>query len=184
MMRQPRKERKRLKAVPKDITGFPVHPNAYHIYTDGSMRPTNNAAYAYVIFSERTKHIQALCVRASRHSTINQMELRAIDHALDYPQLQHAVIYTDSMYSLSAVTLWRKTWEKNNWMTASGQPVLNKELIQSICRKLDKLASYRFVKVDAHTGDPFNSLVDYLAQEATSKMRDHPDWPDDRFDRG
>lgn len=154
-----------------------IPPNAMHIYTDGSFRPPDNASFAFLIFSERTKHVIRMERHAARGATINQMELMAINRALDHPNMDYAVIYTDSMYCISCLTQWRKTWAKNNWITPLGQPVKNKELIIEIARKIDSKKFVRFIKVQAHSGDPFNSLVDFLAQNLSLKMRDNPQLP-------
>ena len=158
---------------PKTFT----HPLTMHVYTDGSHRPDGNAAFAYLIFSEKTKHIVKLERQACRGCTINQMELQAINKALDHPS-DYMVIYTDSMYSIQCLTQWRKSWQKNNWMTPMGEPVKNKDLIVEIARKIDSKKFVRFVKVKAHSGDYLNSVVDFLAQELTLKMVQDPNFKD------
>ena len=156
----------------------PGNPNNYRIITDGSYRPEGNAACAYVIFSDRTNHVVRMERLAYRHSTINAMELMAVNRALDHPGMDHVTIYSDSMYTISCLTLWRHTWVKNNWLNPLNEPVKNKELIQEIGHKLDNLKSFKFVKVKAHTGDPFNSIVDFMASDLTDKMRSDPCIPD------
>lgn len=151
-----------------------VHPNAYHVFTDGSFRPTDAAACAYVIFSERTKHIVKASRWAFRGATNNQMELQAVNKALDHPNMDHVIIYSDSTYVISCLTLWRKAWEHRNWVTPLGEPVKNKELIQEIAEKIDRKQFVRFVKVLAHSGDPFNSMADYLAGSLTKMMVENP----------
>lgn len=147
-----------------------VHPNTHHIYTDGSYRPEGNAACAYLIFSEKTKHIVKMARYVCRGRTINQMELMAINHALDKPNMDYVIIYSDSMYSIQCLTIWRKMWKERDWKTPLGDPVKNKELIQEIGEKIDRLKYCRFVKVAAHSGDKFNSVVDYQASELTALM--------------
>lgn len=164
----------------KEIKTF-THPNAFHIHTDGSYRPDGNAACAYVIFSEKTKHVVDMKRFAMRGRTINQMELMAISKALDRPNMDYVVIYSDSMYAISCLTMWRKGWEARNWMTPHGEPVKNKELIQEIGRKLDAKKHYKFVKVAAHTGDPFNSVVDYMASDLTKQMVSDPNLKDGEY---
>jgi ribonuclease HI len=155
-----------------------IHPSTMHIYTDGSYRPEGNAACAFLIFSEKNKHVITMERYAHRGKTINQMELQAINKALDHPNMEYAIIYSDSAYSIACLTLWRKGWARNNWMTPLGVPVKNKELIQEIGKKIDAKKSVRFEKVKAHSGDPHNSTVDYLATTLTAMMRDNPSLPD------
>lgn len=155
---------------PYDAAG----PNSFHIWVDGSHRPPDNASCAYLIFSKKTSHIVDLQRYACRGRTINQMELEAINKALDFPKMDDVVIYSDSMYSISCLTLWRHTWKRNNWISPLGEPIKNRELIESISAKIDSKKSVKFVKIKAHTGNPFNSLVDYLVQDLSLKMRDDP----------
>lgn len=152
-----------------DKTRF-VHPQTYHIYTDGSFRPPDAASCAYLIYHERSKSVVDMNSFPFRGSTINHMELMGINKALDYPNLKYVIIYSDSMYTISCLVAWRKSWARNGWRLPSGEPVKNKELIQEIGAKIDALKYVRFVKVKAHTGDPYNTVVDHLATTLTQKM--------------
>lgn len=147
-----------------------THPSTFHIHTDGSFRPPDAAACAYVIFSERSKHIVKMAQWAMRGKTINQMELMAINKALDHPNMDYVIIYSDSTYAISCLTLWRHSWSKRNWMTPLGEPVKNRELIEEIAKKIDAKKFVRFIKVKAHSGDPWNSMVDHMAAGLTAKM--------------
>jgi ribonuclease HI len=157
------------------------HPSATHIFTDGSYRPDGNASCAYLIWNERNKTIVTMSKWAHRGSTINQMELMAINHALDCPNTNYVIIYSDSSYAISCLSIWRKTWAKNNWLTPLGEPVKNRDLIIEIGAKLDTRKYVRWVKVKAHSGNVYNSTVDYLAQELSKKMRDNPSLPDGEY---
>lgn len=158
-----------------------IHPLTHHIFTDGSFRPPDNASCAYLIFSEKKKHVVAINRFACRGRTINQMELEAVNKALDHPNMDYVIIYSDSQYTISALTLWRHNWAKNNWVTPLGEPVKNKELIQEIIAKMETKKFVRFEKVKAHTGDYFNSVVDFLVQDLTERMRDDPTLPDGKY---
>jgi ribonuclease HI len=155
-----------------------VPPNAMLIFTDGSYRPDGNAACAYLIYSHKAKAVIKTERFAYRGKTINQMELQAINKALDHPNMDYVLIHSDSAYSIMCLTIWRHTWAKNNWITPLGEPVKNKDLIMEIGKKLDAKKFVRFIKIKAHTGDPFNSMVDYMAGTLTAKMRDDPSLPD------
>lgn len=155
-----------------------IHPNAIHIYTDGSFRPPDAAACSYLLFSERTKNIVKIASQSFRGKTINQMELMAISLALDHPNTDYVIIYSDSAYSISCLTLWHKSWIKNNWITPMGEPVKNKDLIQEILAKIDSKKYVKFIKVAAHTGDKFNTVVDHFATSLTKKMVEDPHYPD------
>lgn len=152
----------------------PKYPNTFHLYSDGSFRPTDCAAYAYLIFSQKAKDIVRVASGACRGGTINQMELQAINKALDYPNMNHVVIYSDSTYAIMSLMVWRKTWILNDWKTPNGDPVKNRDLIIEIGKKLDSLKFVRFQKVKAHSGDPLNSVVDYHARMLSLKMTKDP----------
>ena len=83
-----------------------IHPNAFHIYSDGSFRPPNCASCAYLIFSQKSLSVVKASRWAYRGRTINQMELEAINKALDFPGMQHVIIYSDSNYSILSLTIW------------------------------------------------------------------------------
>ncbi len=151
------------------------YPNTFHIFSDGSFRPPDNAAYSYLIYSQKSKSVIKMETYAQRGATINQMELQAINKALDFPNMHHVVIYSDSSYAIMSLMVWRKSWKKYNWITPSGQPVKNKELIIEIGEKLDKLKFVRFQKVKAHSGnEPYNDIVDFNARSLTLKMTKDP----------
>jgi ribonuclease HI len=158
-----------------------IHPLTHHIWTDGSFRPPDNASCAYLIFSQKSKHVVAMKRFAYRGKTINQMELQAINHALDHPGMDYVVIYSDSAYSISCLTLWHKSWERNNWMNPLGEPIKNKELIQEILAKIKTKKFVRFIKVKAHSGDEYNSAVDYMVQDLSALMRDDPKIPNGAY---
>lgn len=64
-------------------------------------------------------------------STNQRGELGALLLALDYARLlgEDAQIITDSEYLFNACTKeWLKRWDSNGWVTASGDPVKNKDL--------------------------------------------------------
>ena len=41
-------------------------------------------------------------------------------------------IVSDSEYSIKSCSVWLSAWKKNNWKTAKGEDVKNKEIIESI----------------------------------------------------
>jgi len=99
----------------------------------------------------------------------NKMELSAIKYGLaavpisDYP----LVLVSDSQYCLNALFKWADKWKKNNWHTAIGLPVKNKELIEEILedlrqrRKARQRVFSRWVK--GHSGVYLNELADTYA---------------------
>jgi ribonuclease HI len=83
------------------------------------------------------------------------------------------IIYTDSEYSIKSLTLWIKTWKKNNWKASTGKDVLNQDLIVKLDKLIekykDKYGDIKFIHVRSHTGrrdfeSINNDLVDELAK--------------------
>ncbi len=83
-------------------------------------------------------------------------------------------IYTDSEYSIKSLTIWIKTWKKNNWKATTGKDVLNQDLIVKLDTLIEKFkakyGSIKFVHVRSHTGKKDyesinNDLVDILAKQ-------------------
>lgn len=155
-------------------------PWMVHIHTDGSLRPPDAASCAYIAYHEGKKAIIDMRAFAHRGATINQMELTAINHALDIPGLNYVTIYSDSSYTIGCLGTWRKTWALKDWISPEGTPYKNKDLIIEIGKKIDKLKFCRFVKVKAHSGDFANSVVDYMAQKISKQMMEDPSLQDGR----
>ena len=69
------------------------------------------------------------------------------------------IIYTDSQFTINAITKWCKNWKKKNWKKTNGDDVLNVDLI----RCLDKYyCSYpiTFQHIKAHQKEPVNKESD------------------------
>jgi ribonuclease HI len=98
-------------------------------------------------------------------TTNNRMELTA---ALALMRALHAlprdpalVIRTDSRYLIDGLERWIHGWKRKGWRTASGGPVLNRDLWEELdaCRVPD----VRFQHVKGHSGDPDNDRCDAIA---------------------
>ena len=100
--------------------------------------------------------------------TNQRAELTAILRALEIAKLdQNVRIFTDSQYSINCVTTWGPSWEKKGWLTASGEPVKNKDLVMAIRSRMAKReaapSQTLFTWVKGHSDDPGNSAADELA---------------------
>jgi ribonuclease HI len=149
------------------------------IYTDGACthngKKDARASYAYY-FPDHASLSHADRVPADQPQTNNRGELLAIQQCIDKAIASFSAeevdlyIYTDSEYSKNCLTKWIPGWIKKGWITASGTPVLNRDLIESISKKLIQFQSYCIIHVKAHTGgdDEFsknNHVVDRMAVE-------------------
>jgi ribonuclease HI len=70
------------------------------------------------------------------------------------------LIHTDSMYCLNSISLWWQNWIKNNWVTASGSPVKNKEIISKILQEKGKFKNVFFKHVKGHAKEPVDKNSD------------------------
>ena len=97
-------------------------------------------------------------------SGTNQIaELRALLEAvLAHPGPEPLLIESDSQYAIKCASEWLAGWKRKGWKTASGTPVRNLELVQSIERAITE----REGPVRGHVGNHFNEAADALAGEA------------------
>lgn len=105
-------------------------------------------------------------------TTNNQMEMSGVVLAiLGFLEIAKEgdvlEVSTDSQYVQKGITEWSKNWIKKNWVNASGQPVLNKdlwllllELIQTV-RQLGYGFKIKWVR--GHNGNAGNEVSDFLA---------------------
>jgi ribonuclease HI len=135
------------------------------VYTDGSCS-SNVGGYGYLFLRPDGTSEQG-CGRVPINPCTNQKaELFAIKKAVEKLKSigeTTAVIRTDSIYSIKALTEWISNWQRNGWRTANGSPVLNRELIEEIYTQLSDM-TVTFEHVRGHTGEQFNEIVDELAK--------------------
>jgi ribonuclease HI len=110
-----------------------------YIFTDGSSRKSqeffNSGVGVYLGYN---------CTNIKEqynNKTNNQCELMGMDYAFKlivryYRELSIAhkqiKIVSDSEYSIKSCSVWLPAWKKNNWKTAKGEDVKNKDIIESI----------------------------------------------------
>ena len=94
------------------------------------------------------------------------MELEACVRALEIvPPHLLPNVKTDSRYVIDGLRKWILNWKKNNWKTASNQPVKNKDLWERLdSLNIEKFSNrVQFEWVPAHTGIVGNERADSLA---------------------
>lgn len=140
------------------------------IYTDGASRGNGKASARAgygVFFGEGDP--RNLAERLQGLPQTNQRaELTAIQRALEVvPKNDHVEIFTDSQYSLNCVSVWATKWEKSDWVTSQGQPVMNQDIIKAVRAKVDERAragaKTAFQWVKAHAKSKGNIAADALA---------------------
>lgn len=140
------------------------------IYTDGacSGNPGPGGWGAILMYKDYKKEISG----GSSDTTNNIMEITAVIEALKLlkePCHSEVEVYSDSAYVVNAFNNgWIYNWKKNNWKTASKDPVKNRELWEMLY-ELAKKFNVKFIKVKGHSDNEFNNRCDELARGEISK---------------
>lgn len=107
--------------------------------------------------------------------TNNQMEIIALAEALEHLGARDALIEIDSQYVLNAVTKWHHGWRRNGWVSSTGKPVANREMLERVLNLLDtrRLNGTRteFMWVRGHSGAHRNEAADAGARDAATRSR-------------
>jgi ribonuclease HI len=134
------------------------------ISTDGACKgnPGPGGWGALIRMGEHEKELSG----GEKHSTNNRMELMAAIRGLQaLTKPCRVTLVTDSVYVKDGITKWIHGWQRNNWRTASKQPVKNVELWQELLEAVrPHRIDWRWVK--GHAGDPDNERADKLASDA------------------
>lgn len=107
-----------------------------------------------------------------KNTTNNKMEMIALINCLEYLLTNHydnlpITIFVDSEYLRIGLTSWIIKWKKNNWKTATGGKVKNKNLWEKLDLFYNGFSRLpEIVHIDSHTGHPLNERVDKLATMA------------------
>ncbi len=98
-------------------------------------------------------------------TTNNRMELTAALALLEalkaLPRHPDLAIRTDSKYLIDGFSKWIQGWKRKGWRTASGSPVLNRDLWEPLDQA--RLGGVRLIHVKGHSGDPDNDRCDVIA---------------------
>lgn len=147
--------------------------NSFEIWSDGSCLDNNPkggpGGYAVVaLYGD----LQIEISKGFYKTTNNRMEIMAVLEALSQLQERTEVkVYTDSQYTIDAVTKWVYGWMKRDWKTRNDEDVKNKDLFQKLYA-LCRFHKVEFIKVKAHVGVPLNERCDVLAKAAARAPTD------------
>lgn len=134
------------------------------IYTDGSClgNPGPGGYGAVLKYKEHSKELS----KGYQLTTNNRMEMLATIVALEsLKEPCQVTLTTDSQYVRQGITQWIAKWKKNQWKTASKQPVKNVDLWQQLDQQSQRHnISWHWVK--GHSGHPENERCDQLARTA------------------
>jgi ribonuclease HI len=128
------------------------------IFTDGasSGNPGPSGIGVVLRYGAHEKEISQFIGQA----TNNIAELKAIDAGLSAIKHRHIPVrlFTDSKYAYGLLML--------GW-----KPKKNKQLIESIKKKMGEFQDLKILKVKGHSGQPENEKADYLATSAIKKQK-------------
>jgi ribonuclease HI len=139
------------------------------IYTDGacSGNPGPGGWAAVLLYGNNKKEISG----GSKNTTNNIMEITAVIEALKCLKFEcEAKVHSDSAYVVNCFNNgWIQKWKKNNWQTASKEPVKNKELWEELYNLVQK-HKVEFIKVKGHSNVELNNRCDELARAEILKL--------------
>jgi len=144
------------------------------IYTDGACSGNPGpGGWAAIILNDGKEKKRIF--GGEKLTTNNRMELTAAIKGLEYSihldnerpsMIKKIIIYTDSTYLKNGITVWVKSWEKNNWKTADKKNVKNIDLWKKLNVLIQsKKVDWRWVK--GHSDNQMNNLADRLAKTST-----------------
>jgi ribonuclease HI len=108
--------------------------------------------------------------------TNNRMELRAVLEALHgLPDGEAVDVISDSRYVVDALSRWIHGWRRKGWRTATGEPVLNRDLVEALDARARAL-DVRYAWVRGHDGHAVNEIVDALAQSRARGVDGPAEW--------
>jgi ribonuclease HI len=138
------------------------------IYTDGACSGNPGPGGWGAVLSYGG-HVRELSGGEATPTTNNRMELMAAIQALESLTRPSRVrLHTDSAYLRNGIMSWLAGWKRNNWRTASKQPVKNEDL----WRRLDAATAQHEIQwlwVKGHAGNPGNERADALANRGMAE---------------
>jgi ribonuclease HI len=138
------------------------------VFTDGACSGNPGPGGWAALLSQGGKH--ATLSGGELSTTNNRMELMsAIESLVAIPPNIKLDINTDSRYLKDGIERWLPSWKRNDWRTASKQPVKNRDLWE----RLDALCANRQINwlwVRGHCGNDGNEFVDSLAKQAIAHV--------------
>ena len=157
---------------------------AIRLYTDGGSRNHGNKRGQHVKSDDKSAWAYLIEYQQQRitgtggefGATNNKMEVTALIKALEYLIAHHlndeAILATlDSHYVLDPIMKgWLYGWNRRGWVTASGSPVANRELWQTVLHLLPQFSQLHFSWTKGHAINQGNNTVDELLNETMDQM--------------
>lgn len=135
------------------------------LYTDGACSG-NPGPGGWGVVAYRSDGKQHELGGGELATTNNRMEMQAILAALAFWRGlgcgDRITLYSDSQYAIKGATEWIRGWKRKGWKTASGTPVLNRDLWEEIDRLNGPDVTWRYVR--GHAGNVGNERCDAIAR--------------------
>ena len=138
------------------------------IFTDGACRgnPGPGGYGSIIRVQGKDKELRG----SAKNTTNNIMELTAAVVALkQLKEPSEVELTSDSQYLVKGMTEWIKGWIRKGWVTASKQPVKNKDIWVEL-NQLNNTHKITWLWVRGHTGHAENERCDQLANMAIDEM--------------
>ncbi len=149
-------------------TDTPPTPDDIHIWVDGSCLQNGNDlrfGWAYVILDgERERHRASgrdVPAKARRHRNVAG-EIQAVLHALEWCR-EHGIAAATIYFDYQGLA----SWVEGTWKTTTAFTRAYAERVRDMGMTLT------WHKVQAHSGAPYNELVDRLAREAARSVSEN-----------
>ena len=136
--------------------------NVIYVYADGACRNNqskdNIGGYGIVLSYNGYTQLHK---KAFKNTTNNKMEILAVIDALKYLKKFDipVKIFSDSQYVVNTMNCG---WKRN----------VNLDLWAELDSLVSKFKSVSFNKVAGHSGDKYNELADFLANEAMDEFKE------------
>lgn len=133
-----------------------------HIFTDGSaINQTGAGGWgAVLLWNGHTKEVFG----GAPGQTNNTMELTAILEGLRARSRDvRTIVYSDSQYCINSLVTWYSGWERKGFITSTGKPVANLQLLKDIRALITPMVVFQWVK--GHVGIEHNERADALAEQ-------------------
>ena len=139
------------------------------IYTDGSCSGNPGpGGWAAIVLMNDDKYIIS---GFEKQTTNNRMEILASINSLKKIKEDYKIkLYTDSNYLKNGITVWIKTWKKNNWLNSQKKPVANQDL-WVLLDNINEQLHIEWNWVKGHETNLYNNLADKYAVEAMKNQQ-------------
>lgn len=139
------------------------------IFIDGSCRGNPGPGGFGIVCLDENDQVIFCHQEQFQKTTNNEMELAAALYALakfgiktaEWEQPQ--IVYSDSAYTVNALTSWKNNWKNNNWLKSDNKIPENLIIIQNYDKIENKGYKIDLQKIKGHSNILGNTLADMLA---------------------